>query len=171
MSLDRTEELKNLSQRLVEQAYQRGYEDAYNDQAYEMELGKYIKQGRDEAWDATKRILAPLSRNGLTNNQILEIFEVDTAGQVFTHYSASEAIYRLNDYDGRNKEKEIKVGDEVYMLDPNHKVVVTSDDLGNGEVVCISAEGTWSANPINQLHKTGKHYPEITDVLHKLMGD
>lgn len=72
--------------------------------------------------------------------------------------------------DGLKEKQEVfRVGDEVYCLDERYKSVVTS--VRNEHVICMSQHGTWWTDRIEEVHKTGKHYPEIAQVLDALGGD
>ena len=72
--------------------------------------------------------------------------------------------------DGLKEKQEVfRVGDEVYCLDERYKSVVTA--VGRENVVCMSQNGTWWTDRPKDVHKTGKHYPEIAQVLAALGGD
>lgn len=72
--------------------------------------------------------------------------------------------------DGLKEKQEVfRAGDEVYCLDERYKSVVTAVKKEN--VICMSRFGTWWTDRPEDVHKTGKHYPEIAQVLDALGGD
>lgn len=90
--------------------------------------------------------------------------------------SASEAIQKIKDYEEQQKQKddEIHVGDEVYTsLDENFKYIVTRIYRWYNELAAnlLSQNGTWGLMELSNLHKTGKHYDAIEEVLKELRRD
>ena len=67
----------------------------------------------------------------------------------------------------------IKIGDEVFFLDKDYRSVVTAVD--DDQIVYLTQTGKWGVyNGMFDeriIHKTGKHYPEIAEILHKLRGE
>lgn len=84
-----------------------------------------------------------------------------------------KAYNLIKEYEEKQKKQddEIKVGDEVYLVDNNHPRVVTCIFTENGgytEAVQITESGRWIVDEIRNLHKTGRHFPEIAEVLAKM---
>lgn len=73
--------------------------------------------------------------------------------------------------DGLKEKQDIRIGDEVYYRDSEEKSVVVSLALNNRDMVCMSKNGRWWSEDPKKLRKTGKHYPEIVQVLAALGGD
>lgn len=71
--------------------------------------------------------------------------------------------------DGLKEKQDFRVGDEVYCLDKRYKSVVTA--VKQEFVICMSRYGTWWTERPEDVHKTGKHYPEIAQVQDALGGD
>ena len=98
---------------------------------------------------------------------------------------AKGALYptKLADYEvkleGRDEEQqkqadaEIRVGDEVYIISENNKSVVTNIfNASHGPVaMLLSGDAKWIDVGLQYLNKTGKHYPQIAEVLKELRGD
>lgn len=73
----------------------------------------------------------------------------------------------------QQSDNEIKVGDEVYLLDPEDTRIVTGvfDGEGTGpRAVQITSRGKWTTDYLSDLHKTGRHFPQMEDILHQLKG-
>ena len=66
-----------------------------------------------------------------------------------------------------------EIGDEiVYGLDdPRKPMIVTNIDYENGYLECINAEGCVLSHYFPKLQKTGKHYPQVKEILNELKED
>ncbi len=65
-------------------------------------------------------------------------------------------------------EDEIMIGDEVYYCDENHTRVVTSIFCENGDnpkAVQFTESGKYVVNYVNELHRTGRHFSQIAEIL------
>lgn len=71
------------------------------------------------------------------------------------------------------KDDEIRIGDEVYVINENYKSVVTHIfDTSYGPVaMLLSGDAKWLSMELQYLNKTGKHYSQIEEVLKELRGD
>lgn len=179
---ERTEGMKKQAQELIEQAYQRGYKAGYEEgkgqawseevKKYEIEpekSWKYIEQGRNEAWEAAKKLVD--SKNV---NEILDDDTLFYCVNIFERHTASEAINKLRAYEEQKKQEadeEIKVGDEVFNKNVKKEIItfivvkITDDSFG-----CegFASNGGWVIDRIENLKKTGRTFPEIAEVLKKL---
>ena len=68
-------------------------------------------------------------------------------------------------------EESIKVGDEVYSLDPNDKSVVTSVDKETKRVTILTTRGKYASIRFSDAHKTGRHFDELEELLDRLRGE
>lgn len=166
--------IKEQTNKLIETAYQRGYkvgrEEGF-DEWVNTDVNASIEQGHNEAWKAAKKLISMGYRE---RYEVLGNFVSDF--EIFKNYSASEAISKIKAYEEKQKQEEdseIRVGDEIYILDKNYLSVVTSiyEVNGNKNAVCITQNGKWNIGPISDLHKTGRHFPEIEEVLKKMQGE
>ena len=70
------------------------------------------------------------------------------------------------------KQDEIRVGDEVYLVDKCHPRVVTcitkKIDGENPAAVQFAESGKWVVDDVTELHKTGRHFNQIEEVLKAL---
>jgi len=143
----------------VDEAYQKGYDKGYADKTNNDEVCKQIakdiqdeayQRGLNDAWEAARKIITWPDRS-LVNS---DAFDLDPGENIFTKYSASEAIERLKSYE----DDKIKRGDIV-----NVKGSCKDDLLGVVTKVwkdnCYimwddGSGGTWSKDSVV---KTGKH--------------
>lgn len=150
----------------VDQMYEQIYEDAYDDG---------YQEGLNDAWECFKRIANPPRDGGLSGNELWEIFREPNICYIPRDYSPTEAIQKIKDYEERQKQKadEIRVGDEVYIINENDKSVVTNIfNASHGPVaMLLSGDAKWIDVGLQYLNKTGKHYDAIEEVLEELRGD
>lgn len=159
----RTEGMKKQANELIEQAYNRGYKAGY--EACKEPKDALIEKGMNMAWEAAKKIM---QMNIVEKRAIFgEIGRMTYA--VISELSASEAIEKLRKYGEQKKHEEdekIKVGDEVYFLDNTMKYVVTNID---GEFLkLVDCTGDVDVELIHNFTKTGRHFPEIENMLGQL---
>jgi hypothetical protein len=168
-----TEGIRRQASELIEQAYQRGYKVGYeaakenNKSDTESRVAELMEIGRNEAWEAAKKLSDSKNVNEILDDTIVYCVNI------FERHTASEAIEKLRAYEEKKKQEKdnkIHVGDEVYLLDVNYLSIVTSIDdyYGVEKATCITQNGKWYVNTISELHKTGRHFPEIAEVLKKL---
>ena len=174
---ERTSGMKRQAQELIEQAYQRGYKAGYQFQtdANLVLFNNGMEQGRKEAWEAAYKLV-------FNQGNIRDAFDTESLGAIFEKCSAAEAIEKLKKYEEQKKQEEIHVGDEIILNDiiPNTDylscepaiVIIADEDscrypyhvmLGNGKTKWINKDA------INR--KTGRHFPEIAEVLKKMQED
>lgn len=78
-------------------------------------------------------------------------------------------IRRTKAYEEKKKaEEEIRVGDEVYFVDPNDKSVVTFVDKETKRVTILTTRGKYASIRFSDAHKTGRHFDELEQLLSKL---
>lgn len=150
---------------ILSDEYARGYNDGI-----EITEAKDYEQGLNDAWKCARSIV---------DNEVPYDFWDLASGQsnlaVFKHYSAKGAIEKCKEYkEYKEKQKqtddEIKVGDEIYSLDKNYKSVVTAvfDTCRGVTAVYFTQNGKWCGDLLENLHKTGRHFPQITEVLKQM---
>ena len=173
-----TEGIKKQAQELIDQAYQRGYKDGENSRIDECAkaLDEAVIAGRNEAWDAAKRIIGDSGDDTLYCKDLMELFGSDDYDIIMRHFSATEVIEKIREWEEKQKQQtdsEISVGDEVYTLDETYHSVVTNiyDNYGRKKAVVITQSGKWDVDDIEHLHKTGRHFDEIEYILKQMGGD
>jgi hypothetical protein len=165
----RTEGIKKQAQQLIEQAYYRGFKAGREDrQEWEKDKAdRLIEQGRNEAWEAAGKLMLIGCKevNNVLSDGTLSLTRRD---EIFSKCTASEAIERIREYEEKQKQKEdeIKVGDEVVNASGDIGVVI---GIINNDV-SLFIYG-WNISQVTNkicCKKTGRHFPEIAEVLKKL---
>lgn len=132
---------------------------------YEEEL---IQQGRKEVWEWCGKYIPSKEDGGkIPVKDLKEIFGITYFREIFDKYSYSDAVSIVKEYEREKEHEEICVGDEVYILDANHPKVVTYTD--GKSAVFISQRGCYGVDFIRNLKKTGRNFPEIAEVLKKMV--
>jgi hypothetical protein len=114
-------------------------------------VSKNYEQGLADAWELAKKIGAEIDCGGLSNYEVFTMFGTHCTSEVFGKLTYEEALAKIEAYE---KEKEIKVGDEVRC--GNVYGVVTYSKNGYASVM-------WKDGSIGDececkdLTKTGKH--------------
>lgn len=178
---NKTEGIRKQASELIEQAYQRGYKVGYEaakeniKSGTESRVAELMEIGRNEAWEAAKKILIPPCDGGLATVELKKIFG-ESGAYIFNNFTVSEAIARIKAYEARKHQKEdseIRVGDEV--TDGNGiKGVVVGAFRNSFGVEYISVLGTGEDFEVPQVmprenyKKSGRHFHEIAEVLKKL---
>lgn len=175
MSLERTEGIRKQAGELIEQAYQRGYKAGENSQIDECAkaLDEAVIAGRDEAWEAAKKIDSYCGNN----KPLDEMFGEHGIADIKRHFTASEAIEKLRKYEEKKKQEkdEIKVGDEVTYTFHNGRsitpfVVFKIECLEDGGKYYTGLETSTMKCVCGGLDyvKTGRTFPEIVELLKKM---
>lgn len=179
---ERTEGLNKQTKELINQVYQQGYKagreqgrnDGYEDwknSAFNdvtIDAKSFIEQGRNEAWEAIKKIELTSDEGGLPASVIHNIFGVSYCNNVLTRFSASEVIEKIKTYEEHQK-KDFKVGDIIKMND--HKAVITWCDGNHWNGICLQGTDdsevgmTYHSMKYDGWTKTGKAIPSIMETL------
>ena len=123
--------------------------------------GRILPKGHGRLIDANDL----LDRIGLEDN---DGNREDNVGEIITleDFDFIPTIIEADD-------EEIRVGDEVYIINENNKSVVTNIfNASHGPVaMLLSGDAKWIDVGLQYLNKTGKHYDAIEEVLKELRGD
>ena len=123
---------------------------------YSPKIDEAYQRGLSDAWKAARKIA------NIPYGEEEKVIGSDGWTFIINH-TASEAIEKIRQYE-QKKEEQIQVGDEV--VSTCGKAVV--HEVNGGNVYYIYADGERGYNPINQVRKTGRHFPEIAEVLQKM---
>lgn len=121
---------------------------------------KTYEDGLNEAWKAARKIACLSSDDGYTMEELIEIFGLESISIIFKEQSANEAITKIKEYENR-----IGVGDEVKWQ--NGIGVIIEYDGYSTTVMKPNGTATIVYNE-TALKKTGRHFPQIEEVLKKL---
>lgn len=173
---ERTEGMKRQAQELIDQAYQRGLKAGVESciDSLTADSEKYIEQGRNEAWEALKRICC-YGKDCLSGSELEEIFGTSSDSDIILHDTASEAIQKIREYEEKKKQEdeEIRVGDEMIYengwLDGKLIGIVTYIPKTKDYFNILWSDGsTGIEKNKSDFKKTGRHFQEIADVLKKM---
>ena len=168
----RTEGIKKQAQQLIEQAYYRGFKAGREDmQDWEKDQAdRLIEQGRNEAWEAMKKIYLHVEDGGLSGDEIRKIFDTYLCiNEVIMNFSASEVVEKLRAYEEQKKEEdsEIHVWDEVQSLGGLIGIVTHISET-EGFSILWEDGSVGKRKNTSDFKKTGHHFPQISEVLKKL---
>lgn len=148
------------------EAYDKGYDDATakigSDERAIAE--KAYQKGLSDAWEAARKV-TQVRKYGGYGDCLEEVFGRHRVPWDVFDYSASEAIEKIWQYE-QEKEEQIRVGDEIETPSGLKGYVVnfTDDEL----VHYVSSEGRFGTMGTSAVSKTGRHFPEIAEVLAKM---
>lgn len=129
---------------------------------------KTYEDGLNDAWETARKIEVPTAEGGLSGKELAQIFKDGTLCNIFKNYSACEAVTRIKEYEEEQKKAaEIKIGDEVTDND-GWKGVVTGIDPDGEYLIIIQKDGTALHWKKESFKKTGRHFPEIAEVLEQM---
>lgn len=113
---------------------------------------KTYEDGLNEAWNCAKRLILAVDNGGLPLDAIEEMFDCDLE-DVFTKYSADEAVKKLKDWG----ESTYEVGDIV--IHGNVRAVVTNIDKETDFFRIMYADGRSEVYKPQDMAwvKTGEH--------------
>lgn len=144
---------------LQETAYKKGLHDGESKCGY---CNEY-QRGLNAAWEAARKIVTWPDRS-LVNS---DTFDLDPGENIFTKYSASEAITKLKAYEEQKATDELKVGDEVIDTQSGTRFCVTHfwvNNHGEKGVSGFNHECSALQDTNDNVKKTGRHF-EIDKIL------
>lgn len=157
--VDLTPYTESDTEQVRKEAYQRGHEAGTQETKEILKdyAEKAYQRGLNDAWEAARTLWNTPARK--------EIFGYTTFNTVLTTLTAQEAIEKIRQYE-REKEEQIQVGDEIETPSGLKGYVVnfTDDEL----VHYVSSEGRFGTMGMSAVSKTGRHFPEIAEVLQKM---
>ena len=113
-----------------------------------------MEQVRKEAWEAARTLWNTPKRK--------EIFGYTSFNTALMTLTAQEVIEKIRAYE--QAQEKIQVGDEV--ISPDGKGVVT--EISDRIVRIMYSSGSGYIIKPEELTKTGRHFPEIAEVLQKM---
>lgn len=154
---------------IIRQAYDKGYKAGYvdgKDEAYKNPVPTQdaYNNGLHDAWECVKKI------DDMSLEDLRPILSTDDIGWIAKTFSAAEVISRIKEYE--EKQKQFAVGDEVYSDAFDDKGIITYITADKVSCVCIICSGsTMMKVGTISLHKTGRHFPQIAEVLDQMKED
>ena len=146
-------------EQIREDAFKNGYDAACKDIDVKSKTNAAYRKGLEDAWECARQIVQT------DVGEHSAIFGMHYAYDIFMKLTASEAIEKTRQY-----EQEIQVGDEVIGIyssgEQTMPFVITK---GNRDYYfgIYSHSGEFCQGRL-KLQKTGRHFPEIAEVLKKM---
>lgn len=129
---------------------------------------KTYEDGLNEAWELARKVVCLPPDGGETVEWLENTFGTGRTDIILRNYSAIEAIDAVESYE------ELKVGDEVVDKYGWKKVVTKTHN--SGEITIMDCNGVFyeccqKAWRMSEFKKTGRHFPQIEEVLKQLKED
>ena len=155
---------RDRNQKVVDDAYQHGYDKGYKDKTNNDEVCKELaseayQRGLNDAWEAAKKIIE------MPDPPYWGVFS-EYKDDLFGKITASEAIAKLKAYEEKQKAGEdIKRGDVVIRIDDDIRYLVTY--VGDGRVCGTGKDGKWYGAYLKDVRRTGEHH-DIDKILEEM---
>lgn len=136
-------------------------------------MSKTYEDGLNEAWELARKLVYGESEyeRAYSIEDINAIFGRCGYLKILKDYTASEVIAKVKEYEEKQKQAddEIKVGDEIERIKGNNgrKYIVTKIIESDYINIIFDDGGVGYVNPIN-YRKTGRHFPQIEEVLKQI---
>lgn len=147
------------TEQVREEAFKNGYDAACKDIDVKSKINAAYRKGLEVAWDAARKIVH-LQWDGAWAG-------VDEVEKWFDTYTASEAIEKIRQHE--QEQGKIKVWDEVSRNGDKGIITKIGDDGYHFNVMWEN--GSTGYYMIKDFKKTGRHYPEIAEVLRKMQEE
>jgi uncharacterized protein YuzE len=145
--------------------YERGKEDTEKKHNSDLDYKDGLEDGRMEAWECAKKIYK------MTAEEVITVFG---GCSNWVDYSVDEAIAKIKEYEDKQKQDAIQIGDEV-VGDFGATGVVVGIETYRGEALLSLLMGSHKTPQIVKASryktKTGRHFPQIVEVLEQMKGE
>ena len=155
---------RDRNQKVVDDAYQHGYDKGYKDKTNNDEVCKELaseayQRGLNDAWEAARKIIE------MPDPPYWGVFG-EYKSDLFGKITASEAIEKLKAYEEKQKAGEdVKRGDVVIRVDDDTRYLVTY--VGDGRVYGTGKDGKWYGAYLKDVRRTGEHH-DIDKILEEM---
>ena len=122
------------------------------------------EQGLSDAWEAARKV-SQVRKYGGYGDCLEEVFGRHRVSWDVFDYSASEAIEKIRQYE---QEKQFHVGDEFENENGKRFVILKMDDAEIDRYIDEEGKTYCMTIKYKVMHKTGRHFPEIAEVLQKM---
>ena len=191
------EEIEQRIHEFAEQMYKEGYAVGHRDGQESMFGKRAYQKGLDDAWECARKIM-DLTSNDIKRKEIIgdcapkyaltkypasiAIAKIKAYEERQTGKSCYSCINKnncggsisdpqipCNKWELNKTDSEIMVGDEV-LVDERRMVVIGIDSGGWRHLWCLDNGLTHHNICINEMKKTGRHFPQILEVLERMEG-
>lgn len=165
-------DLEQVRKKAYQKGYETGYEDGYNEPGKNQQ--EAYQRGLNDAWDAARKIVLDTDKGGIPLSKLQKIFHRGLPNEIIGAFSASEAIEEIRAYE--REHEEFHIGDEVirhykneFMEGDDAPSIFLYEEDGNFRCITFNGRSIIIAEyPKHQYRKTGRHFPEIAEVLQKM---
>lgn len=133
------EEIQIQIQQFSEKLYERGYNDGQKDwHNLDVERDKAYKKGLEDAWEAAKKIVLGVNNGGLSDGEIMTIFNKTYSG-IFVENTAAEVVSKIHEYKRSSNDTE-SAGELMDFPDTFDELVEQNAFKDTNEVYTNGAE-------------------------------
>lgn len=167
-------------EKIIRDVYSQGYNDGIKDgkESVQIDDSTAYERGLNDAWECARKMLLSDEDGGIALSDILKIFGM-TQYYAIKRFSATEAIAKIKEYEEKQaKDAEIKVGDEVIYHGRGARIGAHDGAIGvvlgtEKDWVEVKFKSTWNCVSVckDTLTKTGRHFPQIEEVLEQMKGE
>ena len=160
MMVEMNGDLKWKADEAIDEAYRRGYEDGKKAELAELKTIK-IKMPNDDGVGMIEKI-----KDLIRECEKINVFTFSYPAWRLINKLKKIVGWQLEDYEERQTD-EIKVGDEVHdKYNPYPRVVTSINKQDMADL--IDARGNAHSDSVFCLKKTGRHFPQIAEVLDQM---
>ena len=148
--------------KIREKAYEEGYTRGAHDakKVFEDHADEAYRKGLNDAWAAARKIVCLISDGGFTQDLLDSIFGSHNHQRIMAQYSASDAIEKISKYEP----EQTQIGDEV---EGDFGIGMVTKPLEGGAYI-MWKDGSSGSHTTNEFRLTGRHFPELAEVLRKM---
>lgn len=121
------------------------------------------QRGLNDAWELARRIRLNVEDGGISVSELCEMFHTNTVYNIFKGYSAQEVMKRIAEYE--KQKNAIKIGDEVKFNHDDIKATVMDQSDKEGMWWLYTENGCIEEWQDAYFRKTGRTFPQIEEVL------
>ena len=149
----------------LEKAFFDGMEEA-------MKKDDQYQLGLKHAWEAARKVILAECLGGIaSDNEKRRIFDNAAPNYVLQTWEPQKVIDKIRIYEEKKRAKgELRVGDEV-VCGGVCGIVTRIYEIGvSAEVFCgiLYPNGNFSSNSTKSVKRTGRHFPQIAEVLESI---
>ena len=130
-----------------------------------LENGKMM--GRVEAWECCRKLFATMPEKDIEQAFYTEWH--NGGFNALMNLNVTDAIRRIEEYEKKKKDDEIKVGDEVSDGFDATGVVTMITPIKIAYV--LWTDGSTGKRYLEDLKRTGRTFPQIAEILEQLKGE
>ena len=120
----------------------------------------------EEAWEIARKIAYDVSDGGMSIDDLRNVFGISNFQGILSNFTPQQAKSKIEAWEA---EKEIKIGDEVYIC--GEKGIVTSFGIDGNRIHVLYYDGIVNSYRIDkEIKKTGRHI-DIDGILKQIGGD